>query len=73
MKAWLNSVVIKVIVWLAGEILLSLIGLDTLADYSEFLLEHQPHLKIHSTASISLLTDSLLTDVPNASASMLLR
>jgi hypothetical protein len=68
MNTWLNSVVIKVIVWLAGEILLGLIGLDTLADYSEFLLNHQPHLEIHGTASISL-----LTDVPNASASMLLR
>jgi short-subunit dehydrogenase len=31
----------KVIVWLAAEIILNCVGLDDLADYSEFVFERQ--------------------------------
>jgi hypothetical protein len=30
----------KVAVWLAAELLLNFVGLDNLADYSEFIFEH---------------------------------
>jgi hypothetical protein len=35
---WQKSVA-KIIIWLAAEILLTAIGLDDLADYSEFIFE----------------------------------
>lgn len=31
----------KIIIWLTAEIILNLIGLDDLADYSEFIFEHK--------------------------------
>ena len=33
-----KTILIKIIIWLATEIYLNLLGLDTLADYSEFIL-----------------------------------
>ena len=33
-----KTIFIKIIIWLATEIYLNLLGLDTLADYSEFIL-----------------------------------
>jgi hypothetical protein len=36
-----KKVIVKVTAWLAAEIILNLIGLDSLADYSEFLYEHE--------------------------------
>lgn len=41
-----NQIIAKSLIWLAAEIWLNLLGLDSLADYSEF-LEHQ-----HSTVEI---------------------
>ena len=38
MQVQWKKLLAKTIVWLAAEILLSLLGLDNLADYSEFLL-----------------------------------
>jgi hypothetical protein len=38
MKVQWKHIIVKSIVWLAAEILLTLIGLDDLADYSEFLI-----------------------------------
>lgn len=35
-----HPIVAKLLIWLAGEILLGLLGLDTLADYTEFLSAH---------------------------------
>lgn len=34
-KKWL----VKIIVWLAAEILLNFVGLDNMADYSEYIFE----------------------------------
>jgi hypothetical protein len=32
----------KILTWLVAEIVLNAVGLDTLADYSEFVFEHHP-------------------------------
>lgn len=40
----------KLVIWFAGEVLLTLIGLDTVADYGEFLLEHTASQQLQSTA-----------------------
>ena len=34
-----NKLIAKIVIWLAAEILLSFLGLDDLADYSEFVYE----------------------------------
>ncbi len=39
MKTQWKKLFVKTTVWLAAEIILNLIGLDNLADYSEFIYE----------------------------------
>jgi len=39
MKLEWKKVLVKTTVWLAAEIVLNLVGLDNLADYSEFIYE----------------------------------
>lgn len=39
MKRHKKKVFTKIIVWLAAEIILNLMGLDNMADYSEFVFE----------------------------------
>ncbi len=39
MNVQVNKLLAKAIVWLAAEIILNLLGLDNLADYSEFIYE----------------------------------
>jgi len=39
MKVHWKTVFVKTTIWLAAEIILNLFGLDSLADYSEFLYE----------------------------------
>ena len=45
MKIWrrklMEKLIIKLIIWLSAEVILNLIGLDDLADYSEFIFEKQ--------------------------------
>ena len=44
-----NKTLIKAMVWVIAEILLNFIGLDDLADYSEFIFErtaHRPRIAI---------------------------
>lgn len=41
MKIHWKTAFFKTIVWLAAEIFLNLLGVDSLADYSEFIYEHQ--------------------------------
>ena len=36
-----KKLIVKVTAWLAAEIILNLLGLDNLADYSEFLYEQE--------------------------------
>ncbi len=35
-----NKLIAKIVIWLAAEILLNCLGIDDLADYSEFVLEN---------------------------------
>ena len=39
MKIWRKKSMTKLIIWLSAEVILNLIGLDDLADYSEFVFE----------------------------------
>ena len=39
MQVQWKKLLAKIIVWLAAEILLNFLGLDTLADYSEFVFD----------------------------------
>ena len=41
MKVQWQKLFIKISVWLTAEILLNVIGLDNLADYSEFMVNNQ--------------------------------
>ncbi len=41
MKAQWKTLLVKTTIWLAAEIILNLLGLDNLADYSEFVFEHE--------------------------------
>jgi hypothetical protein len=41
MKLQWKKLLVKATVWLAAEIILNLIGLDNLADYSEFIYEQE--------------------------------
>jgi hypothetical protein len=41
MKVQWKTVLVKMIIWLAAELILNLLGLDSLADYSEFLHKHE--------------------------------
>lgn len=41
MKTQWKNVWVKAIIWLACEIILNLLGLDNLADYSEFIFDRE--------------------------------
>lgn len=41
MKIQRKALFVKVITWLLAEVVLNFVGLDNLADYSEFLFEHE--------------------------------
>ena len=57
MKIQWKKLWVKIIIWLGAEILLTAIGLDDLADYSEF-LGHQKEIaslfKAHPTLIVNL-------------------
>ncbi|MGJ3246217.1 MAG: hypothetical protein ACFE0I_09110 [Elainellaceae cyanobacterium] len=42
-----HTLLLKISVWLIAEVVLSVIGLDLLADYSEFLANHQHPASIY--------------------------
>ena len=44
-----KKLLVKTLIWLAAEIYLSLLGLDTLADYSEFILIRDTYRVVHSS------------------------
>ena len=56
MKIPWQKLFIKTTVWLAAEILLNLIGLDNLADYSEFIFEQKGVAKIGEVIPVLILT-----------------
>lgn len=41
MKIHWKAALLKLIVWIAAEVVLNLLGLDSLADYSEFLHDQE--------------------------------
>lgn len=41
MKSHWKTLIMKTTIWLAAEIILNLLGLDNLADYSEFIYEQE--------------------------------
>ena len=41
-----QKLIAKIVIWLTAEILLSFLGLDDLADYSEFIYEKQIEILI---------------------------
>lgn len=66
MKRQWKTLCVKATLWLVAEIVLNLLGLDNLADYSEFLFErelatavHQPHLAYRVPPNRPLLTYKL--------------
>jgi hypothetical protein len=52
MKAHRKDILKKVLTWLVAEIVLNTVGLDTLANYSEFVFEHHT-LTEHSSILLS--------------------
>lgn len=46
-RTWKN-LVIKTTLWIAAEILLNCMGLDTIADYSEFVFERNYTAVLHT-------------------------
>ena len=58
MKIQWQKLWFKIILWLGAEILLTLIGLDDLADYSEFLCQQQEMAlmgKAHPTLTVNFI------------------
>jgi hypothetical protein len=45
---------VKVTIWLAIEVILNLLGLDNLADYSEFIFEQETAIATHQPQMIAL-------------------
>ncbi len=43
MKVKWKQLIVKLTVWMAAEVILSLVGTDYLADYSEFIYRSQSH------------------------------
>ncbi|MCL6436603.1 MAG: hypothetical protein K6T90_20825 [Leptolyngbyaceae cyanobacterium HOT.MB2.61] len=41
MRSYWKTTITKATIWLAAEILLTVVGLDNLADYSEFIFERE--------------------------------
>ena len=55
MSVTLRTLLTKLLFWLAAEIILSLVGLDNLADYSEFITNQTTGSGLNSAgSSISL-------------------
>jgi hypothetical protein len=54
MKAGWKQKLLKMSIWLVGEIFINLSGLDTLADYGEFTLQHKIDSLENSTHVIAV-------------------
>ncbi|UBF27897.1 hypothetical protein K9N68_08370 [Kovacikia minuta CCNUW1] len=56
MKGYWKSAFVKTTIWLAAEVLLTVVGLDNLADYSEFVFarEGQANGAIASNVTVLL-------------------
>ncbi len=58
MKYWQRAC-IKIAIWLAAEIVLNVIGIDDLADYSEFIFEKEAIIGGRRHGTIVLVTPHL--------------
>ena len=57
MKLQWRKLLVKTTVWIAAEIILNLLGLDNLADYSEFIYEQEiPILSQYSQPTTLIIT-----------------
>ena len=56
MKGKWSQLLLKVTVWLSTEIFLTVIGLDNLADYSEFVFQDRVLVQITTTSTYSTST-----------------
>jgi hypothetical protein len=54
MKTGWKTVAFKVITWLVVEIILNAVGLDTLADYSEFVFEQEVMVNSYQMTVVAL-------------------
>jgi hypothetical protein len=68
MKMQWQKVLVKTTIWLAAEILLSLLGLDDLADYSEFIFER--HLIVTSYLTLSITSQAPSFRIANTNSSL---
>ncbi len=51
MKVKWSQLVLKIIVWLLAEIYLTIMGLDNLADYGEFVFQDKGWLQMEKTST----------------------
>ena len=51
MKVKWSELFIKIVVWLSAEIFLTALGLDNLADYSEFVFQYRALIQIAQTST----------------------
>ena len=51
MKVKWSELFIKIVVWLSAEIVLTALGLDDLADYSEFVFQYRALIQIAQTST----------------------
>lgn len=54
MDAKLKQRLVKIIIWFAAEVTLNLLGMDTMADYSEFVFGQEPTIVHVARGAISL-------------------
>lgn len=57
MNAARKSPLIQVVTWLVAEVLLTFVGLDTLADYGEFVFSQEPIAPIEQGPVVTALFD----------------
>ncbi|WP_083305126.1 hypothetical protein [Moorena producens] len=56
----------KIIVWLITEIILNVLGIDDLADYSEFIFEKQViHFNSYQLSAVSRQLNAYIWEKPN--------
>jgi hypothetical protein len=64
MKALQKNMLTQMVVWLLTEIVLNLVGLDNLADYSEFISHRYLVTEVYTQPAIALLFDKKFEVLP---------
>ena len=58
MKTKRNELIVKAVTWILAEVVLNLVGLDNLADYSEFVFDqNSTAFANHSAFATTLIVD----------------